>query len=42
MGGVEYASMNGHDSWTAMLGLRIFWNGERNDLFMTGRKPFDS
>jgi phosphate-selective porin OprO and OprP len=27
MGGVEYATMNGHDAWTVLLGIRLFWDG---------------
>ena len=40
MGGLEYSNMNGHNAWTSLLGIRLFWDGENDTLFATGRKPF--
>ena len=33
MGGVEYATLGGHESWTALLGVRIFWGPESKGSF---------
>ena len=40
MGGIEYATMNGRDAWTGLLGVRMFWDGEKDTLFAAGRRPF--
>ncbi|MBX7211466.1 MAG: OprO/OprP family phosphate-selective porin [Verrucomicrobiaceae bacterium] len=33
MGGVEYAGMNGHDAWTALLGVRLYWGPDSRTAF---------
>ena len=36
MGGVEFADMNGHDAWTALLGVRLYWGPDARSAFPVG------
>lgn len=36
MGGVEFADMNGHDAWTALLGVRLYWGPDSRSAFPVG------
>jgi phosphate-selective porin OprO and OprP len=36
MGGVEFADMNGHDVWTALLGVRLYWGPDAKTAFPVG------